>query len=150
MTSKGVEAALVLCYTMGGVPLIWNGSEFCDNLENCMFSNRFHGKRSQINWSQAFTAEGKKRLQFIKELNALYHNHDEFLNGKFKWTENSSPDEVLSFKKDDILVIINTKNKAVSNINCNVDEIYMQSQALIQNNKLTLNSYGYIIAKRKD
>ena len=147
MTSKGVEAALVLCYTMGGVPLIWNGSEFCDNLENCMFSNRFHGKRSQINWSKAFTAEGKQRLQFIKELNALYHDHDEFLNGKFEWIENSAPDEVLAYKKGNITIIVNTKNKKVSDIDCCADNIYMQYGASISDNKLNLEGYGYIIAK---
>ena len=147
MTTKGVEAALVLCYTIGGIPYLWNGYEFCDNAENCMFSNRFHGRRSQINWSRAFTPEGQNRLEFIKKLNNLYHNHDEFSDTALEWIKTPYPDEVLAYKKGNITIIVNTKNKKVSDIDCCADNIYMQYGASISDNKLNLEGYGYIIAK---
>lgn len=147
MTTKGVEAALVLCYTTGGIPILWNGYEFCDNAENCMFSNRFYGRRSQINWSRAFTPEGQNRLEFIKKLNNLYHNHDEFSDTALEWIKTPYPDEVLAYKKGNITIIVNTKNKKVSDIDCCADNIYMQYGASISDNKLNLEGYGYIIAK---
>lgn len=118
MTSRGVEAALVITNTFDGVPFLWNGYEVCDNAENSMFSNRFYGRRSCINWSRAFTQDGIRRMEFIKNIHDLYHNNDALINGKIEWLDNDASDEVVTYvKKSDnqkLLIAVNTKNNPVN------------------------------------
>ena len=150
MTSKGVEAALVLNSTYCGVPFMWNGYEVCDNAENCMFSNRFYGRRSAINWSRAFTAEGMHRREFIKNINNLHHNTEELYNGEIQWLSNDKPQQIISYVKrtesSASVVIVNTANESVDvTVDVNIGEIYMKSDAVISD-KIILGAYGYIIA----
>ena len=117
MTSRGVEAALVVTNTYLGIPFFWNGYEVCDDAENSMFSNRFYGKRSALDWSCAFTANGARRIELVKSLHALHHAYDAITNGELIWVENDRPDEVISYVRaageQRILVIVNTKNRPV-------------------------------------
>ena len=116
--TSAVEASIVLESTYPGISFLWNGYEFCDNAENCMFSNRYHGKRSAINWSMAFTKEGMERLAFIKNINAIRHESDAIENGTTQWIENSVPEHVITFervsKKQRLIVAVNTKNATLT------------------------------------
>lgn len=154
MTSKGVEAALVLCNTLAGITFMWNGYEFCDNAENCMFSNRFYGKRSTLNWSRAFTPDGQRRMIFIREIHDIHHSNDAIINGKLEWIDNDSPDDVISFiRKSDnqtLIIVINAKNKPVNvKIDTNTDfsKALLQSGVSADTNSLKIVPYGYIIAE---
>ncbi len=152
MTSRGVEAALVITNTMTGIPFLWNGYEVCDDAENSMFSNRFYGKRSAINWSKAFTADGKRRLRFIKKIHSLFHENTAFSSDELTWIENTSADEVISYIKIDgnkkILVAVNSKNtKTKINLDVNIKDICMKSGITLSENVLSLKPYGYIIAE---
>ncbi|MBP3359723.1 MAG: hypothetical protein J6N52_02625 [Clostridia bacterium] len=154
MTSKGVEAALVITNTFDGVSFIWNGYDVCDNNENCMFSNREHGRRSSINWSRAFTQEGLRRNKLIKAIHSLHHNSDAVVNGKFKWIENNAPDEVISYcrysNRQKLLIVVNSKNKAVKTellSDINPVRIVMSGGARNNGNTIDLDAYGYIIAE---
>lgn len=153
MTSRGVEAALVITNTYDGVTFMWNGYEVCDNAENNMFSNRFYGRRNNINWSRAFTADGKRRMEFIKNIHKLHRENDAIINGKISWIDNNSPDEIVSYiKKSDngkLLIVVNTKNKAVSvefEEKLNILKIYISS-GCIADKKMVFEGYGYIIAE---
>ncbi len=151
MTSKGVEAALVITNTYDGVSFIWNGYEVCDNAENNMFSNRDYGRRNFINWSRAFTADGIRREKFIRDIHALHHNSDAIVNGKMEWLENDCPKEVVSYlKKSDkqsLLVVVNTKNRAVDvKVNANVKKVLLSSACEI-GDKLKFGEYGYLVAE---
>jgi len=154
MTSRGVEAALVITNTYDGVTFMWNGYEVCDNAENNMFSNRFYGKRSAINWSRAFTADGKRRIQFIRDIHKLHSENDAVVRGSLKWIDNNSPDEVVSYIKESdtqkILVVVNTKNKETK---VNLSEKTDLSKPLmsygfeIDESEITMKPYGYMIAE---
>lgn len=151
MTSKGVEAALVLNNTYCGVPFLWNGYEVCDNAENCMFSNRFYGRRSSINWSQAYTCEGMRRTDFIKNIHNLHHHIEPLYNGEIEWIANNMPKHVISYIKrtenSAVAVIVNTQNMPVNvNVNVNLGKVFMKSDVVI-NEKITMGAYGYIIAE---
>ena len=153
MTPRGVEAALVITNTFDGVAFLWNGYEVCDNAENSMFSNRFYGRRNYINWSRAFTKDGLRRTEFIKKIHRLHHEADAIVNGKIGWVLNSTPDEVVSYVKESdkqkLLIVVNTKNKAVET---EVFEPYNAAQILMsygidmENRKVRLAPYGYMIA----
>ena len=154
MTTRGVEAALIITNTYDGVTFFWNGYEVCDNAENNMFSNRFYGRRSTINWSRGFTSDGLRRMNFVKEVHKLHHDNDAIVNGKIFWVDNSTPDEVISYiKKSDkqqLLIAVNTKNKSVETKlmeNIDVSDILMSYGVKSDNSELTFEPYGYIVAQ---
>ncbi|HJA93590.1 MAG TPA: hypothetical protein H9717_10845 [Candidatus Eisenbergiella merdipullorum] len=152
MTTKGVEAALVITSTYEGVPFIWNGYEICDNAENCMFSNRDFGRRSAINWSKGFTADGNRRMEFVKKIHSILHNDDVVSSGILEWIDNDAPDEVISYiktqKNTKVLVAVNSKNRKVNvNLRMNFRKIYMKSGVTISDAEARMEAYGYIIAE---
>lgn len=117
MTSRGVEAALVVTNTYLGIPFFWNGYEVCDSAENSMFSNRFYGRRSQLDWSGGFSEDGKRRIELVRKVHALHHAYDAITQGELIWVEHDRPDEVISYIRaageQRILVLVNTKNYPV-------------------------------------
>lgn len=150
--SKAVEASLVIGNTYPGIAFLWNGYEFCDDAENCMFSNRYHGKRSVINWSKAFTKEGMERLSFIKKINSIRHSSDAIENGKLEWVENNLPEHIISYarvsEKQRIFVAVNTKNE---NVNTELKYPYdmkplISCGAKVLKNGIHFEPYGYIVA----
>lgn len=150
MTSRGVEAALVINNTYCGVPFMWNGYEVCDNAENCMFSNRFYGRRSAINWSRAFTPEGIRRREFIKNIHNLHHHSEALYMGEIEWVENDMPEQVISYirrtENSAVAVIVNTQNKPIKiNVPIKLGSVFMKSEVVISD-KITMGAYGYIIA----
>lgn len=155
MTSRGVDAALAVIYTYDGIPFLWNGVEFCDDSENSMFSNRFYGKRSAMDWSRAFTEKGEKRLDLIRRLHDLHHGSPSITKGYAEWLENSCPDDVISYRKrfgeETLTVIVNAKNKPLSvSVNAEIDSKYvcLGSGGLIGNGKIDFEPYGYLITKK--
>lgn len=157
MTSRGVEAALVITNTFDGVAFMWNGYDVCDNAENNMFSNRIYGRRSALNWSRAFTADGIRRHEFIRNIHRLHHRSDAIANGKVCWIDNDAPDEVISYiKKSDkqsVLIAVNTKNKALiaePAEKINFSKILMSRNATADSGKFAMEPYGYVIAEIRD
>ncbi len=152
MTTNGVEAALVVTNTYDGVPYLWNGVEFCDAAENNMFSNHFHGRRSAMDWSTAFTARGKRRMKLVKRLHAFRQNTPAITKGFVEWIDNDCPDDVLSYRKEYqaqcITIIVNAKNKPLR-VRINTDlqgaKRYMSRGARQSKNRLVLQPYGYMI-----
>ena len=153
MTPRGVEAALVVTNTFEGVPFLWNGYEFCDNAENNMFSNRFHGRRSVINWSRAFTADGKRRLEFIKNIHHLRHESAALCEGDTQWIENSEPQKLISYSRNTegerIIIIVNTRNEAVeASIGAELADLQILMESGVKiGDRISAEPYGYVIAK---
>lgn len=154
MTSRGVEAALIITNTYDGVTFMWNGYEVCDNAENNMFSNRFYGRRNAINWSRAFTADGKRRMEFIKNIHKLHKENDAIVRGKIRWIDNDTPDDIVSYVKESdtqkLLIVVNTKNKPVETTlseNKNISKTLMSYGVEVSDLKLSIAPYGYIIAQ---
>lgn len=149
MTGRGVEAALAVAYTYDGIPFLWNGIEHCDSGENNMFSNREYGRRSAMDWSKGFTAEGKHRRDVIRQLHSIHKK----LDGDLEWIENTAPNAVISYAKKwmgkDVVIAVNSQNHAVEDaLAVDAAEILLQSGATVENGKLQLAPYGYMIAKK--
>lgn len=156
MTGRGVDAALVVQNTYDGIPFLWNGVEFADQAENCMFSNRFYGKRSAMDWSYAFTKKGMERMELVKKLHALHHTEPCITRGLVQWINNDRPDDVISYKKeyqDEVLtVIVNAKNKDLSvtvESDLPTDSILMCYGTKLDGSTLHFKPYGYVITKHK-
>ena len=151
MTSRGIDAALVVATTYVGIPFLWNGYELCDDAENCMFSNRDHGKRSAMDWSKGYTAAGKRRLSHVKRLHRLYHNSTVLSEGELGFVENNAPTQVISYIRtladERVLVVVNSKNRPVT-----VDiDVETEGTSLLRygarqmGKRLHLAPYGYLI-----
>lgn len=109
--NRGVEAALVLNYTIDGMPFVYNGYEVCDTAKHNIFANREHG-RNFIDWSGALTEQGEQRMELLCMLNALKHDEAALQAGKTTWLQVTEAARVAAFTRvcDDerILVIVNT------------------------------------------
>ncbi len=154
MTSRGVEAALAVVNTYVGVPFVWNGYELCDDAENCMFSNRFYGKRSAMNWSKAFTADGVRRLDFMRRIHRLYHESEAIRRGALQFVTSDAPEALLAYLRtcggERVLVAVNSKNYPVTAVlgeEFDVTEMLLCSDASLAGNTITLAPYGYLIAR---
>jgi glycosidase len=108
---RGVNAALVLNFTINGVPFIYNGEEIADKARNSIFGDL------PVDWSNGNTAEGKARFSFLQQLIKLRIGEKAFSNGSLAWIDNDSPNSVVSFERDydgkRILVIVNLKMEDV-------------------------------------
>lgn len=78
---EGTDLAVFMMYMESGVPFVFNGNEFGDTAENNMFSNRFYGRRSAMDYSCAFTDYGLRRAELITNLNHLRRTEPALLTG---------------------------------------------------------------------
>lgn len=106
---NGVNAALVLIFTLDGIPFLYNGQEVADQSPNSLYG------KFPINWNNGETEEGKKREAFCSELCAMRHSNTILADGELEWLDNDNPDQVLSFLRildgKQILVAINLTNQ---------------------------------------
>lgn len=91
------DAALLLCFTIDGIPFVYNGQEIADDTRHSIYANRFVSHSLCINWSKLLTAEGQARLEFFKKLTELRHEADILSEGETVFVNNTAPDEVVSF-----------------------------------------------------
>ena len=113
-TPEQTECCYFLMYTVPGVPFIWNGNEIADRAEQCMFSNRFYGKRIGINWSNALREEGMDRMEFIEEINAMRKDYPMLFDADMKITSKNKS-SLITFERTKgdkkILVLVNLSDK---------------------------------------
>lgn len=76
------NALLVLIFTCGCVPFIYNGNEIGDHSKHSIFGNRFYGSNLYIDWSAAVTEYGKYRLALIRSLCEIHHKFEVISNGE--------------------------------------------------------------------
>lgn len=106
---RAVNAALVLNFTINGVPFIYNGEEVADKSRNSIFGDL------PIDWSNGNTVEGKERHAFLKGLMKLRRNEKALSDGTLNWIDNSVPNSIVSFERvygdTRILVVVNLKSQ---------------------------------------
>lgn len=109
--TRGVEAALVLNYTIDGMPFVYNGYEVCDTAKHNIFANREYG-RNFIDWSGALTEKGEQRMELLCMLNTLKHEQAALQTGKTTWLHVSEAGRVAAYTRvcgeERILVVVNT------------------------------------------
>jgi len=109
--SKGVEAALLVNFTLDGIPFLYNGYEVADTIRHSIYGNRFYGKNLFIDWAGALTNRGKSRLTFIQSLTRLRHTQMALAGGAVAWLDHDQPEKVLAFTRtrdnEKLLVVVN-------------------------------------------
>jgi len=104
------EAMAVLCWTLGGMPLIYSGQEAANSKRLDFF------EKDPIDWKDY------PKAGFYQKLNQLKHQEKAIWNGahggNFEVVTTDKDDQVLVFKKtkddDEILVVLNLSPKAVT------------------------------------
>lgn len=150
--NEGFDAVLVLNFTMDGIPMIYNGNEISDTSNLCMFSNRFYGKYA-VDWSNALTDSGKKRMSLIRTLCAMRHGNPALYSGDTNWLATDNPEKILAYtrnsEKQNIFVAINVSNKEASFKNPLAKpvskEILNRGATFLNNGEISLIPYGYVV-----
>ena len=110
--TKGVDAALVMNFTIDGVPFLYNGQEVADTARHSIFG------RLPVNWANGDTPAGKARYNFCKKLSEIRHSEPSLNQGSIEWIDNDAQDAVLTFErtlgKERILTVVNLTGKQVS------------------------------------
>lgn len=116
--ADGVEALLVLNYTLDGIPFLFNGYEVIDDLKHNMFANRDYGRDPAVNWANALTARGVQRLGLVTQLHSLRSTHAVLSSEQLQWAVHDAPESVLAYfrgpENKGILVILNLRDLPVS------------------------------------
>ena len=113
-----VQSAMLLNFTIDGIPFIYNGEEIADNSHHCIFANRYHGKNLVIDWSLALSEVGENRLEFTKSLTTLRHGNIALQEGETIWLDNDRPEAVVSFlrtaEEQTVLTVVNTTDEPLT------------------------------------
>lgn len=108
------DALLVLIFTCGCVPFIYNGNEIGDYAKHSIYGNRYHGNTLHIDWSAAVTEDGKHRFNLIRSLCDIYHKFDAIADGKIMMLYDKSG--LIAFARttesEKVFVAVNLSNHA--------------------------------------
>lgn len=148
----GVDAALVLIYTLDGAPMLYCGQEVADISRHSLYGSQKYGN-CVIDWSRLETKEGKARLALCRKLSEIRRSEDCFTLGSVEWVENDCPESVLSFYRilqgKKCLVVINMKR---ANVKVRLQGIEKLGELRIASRTTTedgnvwnLGEYGYWI-----
>ncbi len=110
--TKGVNAALVMTFTLDGVPFLYNGQEVADTARHSIFG------RLPVNWEGRDTPAGKARIVLVKRLIKMRLAEPSLIRGTLRWIENNEPNTVVSYLREHngekILTVVNLSAKQVS------------------------------------
>lgn len=155
-----VDTALVLNFTVDGVPWLYNGQEVADTARHNIHATK--GSLT-VDWPNAETPGGKTRFALCQQLCALRHTEKALTDGSVTWLDNSAPDEVVSFLRttedEQILTVINMKKKDVvvavdlPSASVPYDELLARGVETVTNTEdkktLHLQGCGFFVGKRK-
>ena len=109
--AEGTNAALVLIFTLDGVPYLYNGQEIADKAQHSIFA------KLTIDWPNAARPEGQKRFALCRRLCELRHTERALTEGEVIWLENGQEDAVISFERksgsERMLVVVNLSHSKV-------------------------------------
>ena len=155
--NRRVSAALVMMFTLDGVPMLYNGQEVADTARHSIFG------RAPIDWANGDTPAGKQRRAFCTKLCAMRHAEPALTQGAVVWLDNDQPDSVLSFirrtPKEEVLCIVNLSDQPTKVHVALPEKAQWSSETLIadgaqlesddQGVSLSLTGFGYLVARRK-
>ena len=142
---------LVVTFTCGCVPFIYNGNEIADSCRHSLWNNRFYGKNLCVDWSEALTKDGKNRTALVKSLIKIYHNISAINIGDIKVLTESA--DFTAYKKThgdrEVLVIANM-TKDIQTVSLNGENLsdyqtLLSARNIIDNNVVTLSDGGYLV-----
>lgn len=148
--NDGMEMILALNYIIDGVPMVYCGNELADTAKLSMFANRFHMGAFEVTDRKAVGEHVTRRMEIIKTLNELKKTVPALSEGEMVWLDTAHPESVLAFERttpqETVSFLCNFGKEAVA--------LSMDGDTLIahnadkNNNRVTLNPYGYIACRK--
>jgi glycosidase len=107
----GTECALVITHTIDGVPMIFNGCEVASECSAEMFASRFTPGVNGIDWQNLALPKGKRRMEFMKKINAIRHDNKPLWAGDTHFITDETDENlhayVRSFENEKMLIVVN-------------------------------------------
>ena len=150
ISSAKCEAAYVLCYTVNGVPFLYNGCEHCDTSRHSIFGNK----------GQFFIDRSKnptERTAFLRRLAELHRKEPALRDGAMEWQENSANALLCTYLRtapngERIFCAVNFGNTTVT-AECAAAAEFTRGVTLLErgaslnNGYITLEANGFYVAK---
>ena len=150
----GADAALVLTFTLDGVPFLYNGQEIADDAPHSIY------QRMPIDWLQAKTPTAQTRFSLCEKLCALRKTEAALTSGRVDWIDTDASAGVLSFlretEKEAILTLVNLTSqpvrvrlhkKGLAQFTPLVSFGYNGVASELDDGCLSLAGYGYFVGK---
>ena len=151
ISSAKCEAAYVLCYTVNGVPFLYNGCEHRDTSRHSIFGNpgQFYIDRSK---------DRTERTAFLRKLAELHRNEAAIRDGSMQWLENSAPESLCTWLRtapdgERIFCAVNFGNETVS-AECSAAAAFIGGDVILERgaelapDALKLAPNGFIVIKK--
>lgn len=138
------DALSVLCFTVGDMPLIYNGQESALNKRLLFF------KKDPIDW------DGYSKADFFKKLTTLKHKEEALWSGpygeRFVRIPSSADAQIFAFDRGNVRVLLNLSAEAQEfTLEANFDgyKPYMESAYEVkEDNSYKLGAWGYAVFKK--
>lgn len=148
---KICDAMLVVTFTCGCVPFIYNGNEITDNCRHSLWNNRFYGKNLCVDWSEALTQNGKERTALVKSLINIYHNIPAINSGETNVLSES--EAVAVYKKTlggQAVIVAANMTKDIQEVTFDNEilsdyQVLLSAGNVVDGNKVTFDNGGYIV-----
>ena len=152
ISSEKCEACYVLCYTVPGVPFLYNGCEYSDTSRHSIF-----GKKGEFTIDRSKDPE--KRTSFLARLAELHRKEEAIRNGKMIWVENSRKESICTYVRtapngEKIFCAINLGNEKVTAC-CDFLPEFSSGKVLLERNssftekEVTLAANSFLVIKNK-
>ena len=150
VSSAKYEAAYVLCYTIDGVPFLYNGCEYKDTARHSIFGNK---GQFTINRSN----DRSERSAFLRKLAELHRTEPAFRDGITQWLDNTESDSVCFYLRtapngEKILCMINLGNADVT-VKCAGAKEFTNGKILLErgaefvSEEISLKANGFAVVK---
>jgi len=150
ISSAKCEAAYVLCYTVNGVPFLYNGCEYCDTSRHSIFSlpGQFFIDRSK---------DPAARSAFLRRLADLHRREKAFRDGSLTWLDNSAPESLCTWLRtapdgEKIFCAVNLGNgpvtaKCAGSAEFAGGAVLLERGARLGSDGLELEANGFLLVK---
>ena len=152
ISSAKCEAAYVLCYTVNGVPFLYNGCEYCDISRHSLF-----GLPGQFTIDRS--GDRTNRSAFLRKLAELHRTETAIRDGAMQWLENSAPESLCTWLRtapdgEKIFCAVNLGNAAVSAECAEISDFadgktLLNNGAEIRHGRLKIDANGFILLKNQ-
>ena len=152
LSSAKCEASYVLCFTVNGVPFLYNGCEYSDTARHSIFGNKGQFTIDRRN-------DPSKRTAFLARLAQLHREEEALRNGEMLWVENSAKELIVTYTRtapngEKIFCAVNFGNEKVT-AECKEagnfanGEILLERGAELDKGAVTLAGNGFLVIKIK-
>jgi cyclomaltodextrinase / maltogenic alpha-amylase / neopullulanase len=135
-----VNAALVVLFTLDGVPFLYNGQEVADAARHSIFG------RLPIDWANGETPAGKARFAFCQKLCAMRLAETTLTRGDMVWLDNDHPNVVVSFLRrlgnEQIVCVVNLSNRKIEKMQIELPAAASASSRVLLNDRASVSTNG--------